>query len=104
MSALEIFARGFLQNRGSEWAEHLAMLDALIQNIFHFGPAWVGQNATVAERARTPFRAALVPAKNFAVSQFAGCCVNRGIFLQFLNFNSIVSGRTFLNCLRYLPS
>src|SRR5580704_1214813 len=66
------------------------MLDALIQNIFHFGAAWIGQDAAVAERARSPLRAALIPAKNFAVSQFARCCVDHTVFIQFLNFDSIV--------------
>src|ERR1700686_2153276 len=43
------------------------MLDAAIQNFFHFLPARVGDDAAIAEGPRAPFGTLLKPAENFSI-------------------------------------
>ncbi len=67
MRFLEKLAGSFFRNRGCEWTKRFAVLDAPVQDVFHFGAARVGQDAAIAQRARSPFRRALEPADNFSV-------------------------------------
>src|ERR1700677_4898355 len=59
MSLLKKFARYFFQDRGRERPEYFTMLDAPVQNFFHFRTARIGEYAALPQRARAPFRAAL---------------------------------------------
>ena len=56
------------------------MLDAAIQNVLHLSTARIGENAAIAERARSPFRRALKPAHDFSRGNMAGSCFDeRGL-------------------------
>ncbi len=67
MGFFEIFAGGLREDGRCEGAEDFAVLDAAIQNFFHFRAARIGDDAAIAEGARSPFGAALKPAENFPV-------------------------------------
>src|SRR5208282_3706486 len=56
----------FRQNRRRKRPEYLPVLDALVQNLFHLRAPGVGHNAPVAERAGSPFGAALIPPQDFS--------------------------------------
>ena len=61
------------------------MLDALVQDVLHFGPSRIGQNAAIAQRPRAPFLASLEPTNHAA----AGDVLRRGFqqsrFVQFFH-------------------
>ena len=66
MRLLEKFADGLFGDRWRERAKDLAVLDAPIQNFLHLGAARIGQNAAIAQSARSPFRGALKPTHDFS--------------------------------------
>src|SRR5580704_14330915 len=67
MRFLEPLSRGLRENRWCKGPEDFAMFDALVQYLFHLRPPRVGDYASIAERSRSPFRAALEPSENFPV-------------------------------------
>src|ERR1700737_1262163 len=67
MRFFEVITSGFSKDGRREGTEDLAMLNSAIQNFFHFRPPRVGDDAAIAERPRSPFRAVLKPAENFSI-------------------------------------
>src|SRR5580704_7214187 len=61
---LKPLASFFGEDRRCERPENFAMLDAAIESVFHLGAARIGYDAAIAERAGSPFSAALEPAEN----------------------------------------
>src|SRR5205807_8808578 len=64
---LEPFLRVLRHDAGSERPEVLAVLDPLVEDVAHVGPTRVGEQRTVAERARPELHAALKPGDDLAV-------------------------------------
>src|SRR5580704_15734782 len=83
MGFFEPLAGFFREDRGREGAEDFPVLDASVQNFFHFGAARVGDDAAVAERAGAPFGAALIPAENFSFGDDAGGAAEEFFFREF---------------------
>src|ERR1043166_1811910 len=69
---LEPFVGVFRHDAGGKRPEVLAVLDALIEGIAHVRPPWVGEERTVAERARPELHAALKPGDDLAVGDHVG--------------------------------
>ena len=67
MIVLKIFVLRLGQNRRRKRTKPLAMLDARVQNILHARQAGMRHDGTIAERARTPFHAALKPSDDIAL-------------------------------------
>src|ERR1700736_892157 len=67
MRFFEIFAGGFGEDGRREGTEDFAMLDAAIQNFFHFRTTGIGDDAAIAEGPRSPFGTVLKPAENFSI-------------------------------------
>ena len=61
------FARPFGENDRGKRPERLPELHPVVQNIFHFGLARVGQDAAIAERARPEFGTPLKPTDHIAL-------------------------------------
>ena len=59
------------------------MLDAAIENFLHFRAARIGDDAAIAEGARTPLGAALEPAENFSVGDDRRAALHEFFFRQF---------------------
>ena len=57
---------------GAKRPKSLAVLDPLVQDVFHFRSSRVYQNAPVTERARAPLLPSLVPANDFAFGEELG--------------------------------
>src|SRR5258708_7927344 len=81
MGFIKPLAGFFGEDGGGEGAEDFAVLDAAVQNFFHFGAARVGDDAAVAERAGAPFGAALIPAEDFSFGDDGGGAA-QGVFFR----------------------
>src|SRR5579864_9111686 len=82
LAGREVIAGGLREDRRAERAKCFAMLNAAVQNIFHLYAARVGQDAAVAERARSKLHASLKPARDFSSSQCVGGLVNERVFIE----------------------
>src|SRR5215472_5127261 len=67
----KIFPGGLGQDRRRKGAKALAVLDAPVENLFHFGTAGVRYDAAIPERARAPLGSSLKPAEDLAVGNDA---------------------------------
>src|SRR6266852_2601382 len=85
MRLFEPHARRLLQNGRGEWPEDFAVLDPAIENLLHLRAARIGDDAAISERARAPFRAALEPAENLAVSDNSSSAAQQFALRQFLD-------------------
>src|SRR5437764_9570225 len=83
ISRLEILAYPFCQNRRAERPEWLPIFDAAVKNLFHILAAWVGQNASVPQRAWPKLHPTLEPAYNFAFGDRLRRPVNQILFTKF---------------------
>jgi hypothetical protein len=88
--ALEIFAHGFFENRRRKGPKRLAVLNAPVENLFHFGPSRIGKNASVAKRPWTPFDATLKPANHFAGGDVISGCSKQFLFAKFLDALTLI--------------
>ena len=77
MIVLEIFVLRFGENRRREGAKPFAMLDAGVEHIFHVGQAGMRHDRTIAERARSPFHAALEPSDHVPLHHFVRTTASR---------------------------
>src|SRR6185312_1489048 len=68
----EPIAGSLLQNGGSKRAERLAALDLEVEDVLHVAAPGVGEDRTVAQGPRTPFRTPLIPAHDLAAHQGLG--------------------------------
>src|SRR5215470_8273169 len=64
MFLLKVVADPLGQDRRSEWPEWFALLDPLIQYVFHIGAPRVDDDRAIAQRARSEFHSALEPAND----------------------------------------
>jgi len=72
MRLLEVFPGVFRKDGRRKGAKSLTVLDAAVKNFLHFRTARVCDDAAIAKRARTPFRATLEPAENFSIGDDRG--------------------------------
>src|SRR5260370_286438 len=68
MRMFKIVAHVFGKNRRSKRTKRLALLNSVVENIFHVGAARVNNNRTIAQRARSKFHPALKPSDDQPVS------------------------------------
>src|ERR1700730_7632337 len=68
MRFFKIFPGGFGEDGGREGTKDFAVLDAAIQNFFHFRTTRIGDNAAIAERPRSPLGTVLEPTEDFSIS------------------------------------
>src|SRR6202044_1443076 len=80
---LKEVAGGFFDDGRSKGSKNFAMLDPAIEDLFHFGPARIGDDAAVAERSRSPLGCALKPADDFAGGNVARGGLRERRFIQF---------------------
>src|SRR5258707_1053912 len=83
MGFIKPLAGFFGEDGGGEGAEDFAVLDAAVENFFHFRAARVGDDAAVAKRAGAPFGAALIPAEDFSFGDDGGGAAQEFFFLKF---------------------
>src|ERR1700743_3585390 len=74
---LEPFVGAFGQHARRKGAKILTMLDQLVENVAHVRPARVGEQRTVAERARPELHASLKPGDDLAVGDHVGGVARR---------------------------
>src|SRR5262249_7038592 len=67
------------ENGGSKRAKALTILHPQIQHLLHGWRAWVREDRTCAERARTKLHAPLHPADRFAAGERCNCSVDHGL-------------------------
>ncbi len=82
---LEKFADCLFGDGWREGAKDFAVLDAAIQNFLHFRAARIGENAAIAQRARSPFRSTLKPAHDFSGGDVARGCFDQRRFVEVRN-------------------
>src|SRR5262245_1807115 len=89
MRLFEPFSGSFRQDRRRKGPENFAMLDAAIQDLFHFRPARIGHDAAISQRAWPPLRASLEPAEDFSVRNDRGGLPQQVFFGQFADRTAV---------------
>src|SRR5260370_377869 len=79
---LKVIAGTLRQDGGAERPEWLAILDAAVQDILHVVAARVGEDATIAEGARTEFHASLEPSDHLPLSNLIRRAGDQLILIQ----------------------
>src|SRR5580658_5622314 len=98
MRLFEPFPRGFREYRWSEGAEDFAVLDALVQYLLHFRPSRIGDDASIAERARSPFRSPLKPSEDFPVGHNCGGALHKIFLWQFFDVPTVFQRTVGIHC------
>src|ERR1700722_12395747 len=97
MGFLKKFSGRLFQYGGSEGPEYFPVLDAPIQDFFHFRAAGIGQNAALPQGPRAPFRTALKPAQNFPFGNMTRGGLHQGILVELIDLDSIASALIFFD-------
>src|SRR6266404_3697674 len=85
MRLLEILCSRFRQDRRRERPKVFSVLDAAIEDLFHFRTPRIGNNTSISQRARAPFAPALKPAEDFSIGHQGRRLANQFLFRQFRN-------------------
>src|SRR3984957_4690767 len=97
MGLLKKFSRRLFQYGRSEGPEYFTVLDASIQDFFHFRTAGIGQNAALPQGTRAPFRTALKPTENFPFGNVTRGGLNQRILVELIDLDFIAGALIFFD-------
>src|ERR1700722_13048642 len=97
MGLLKKFSRRLFQYGGSEGPEYFPVLDAPVQDFFHFRTAGIGQNAELPQGPGAPLRAGLKPAQNFPFGNMTRGGLHQGILVELIDLDFIAGTLIFFD-------
>src|SRR5262245_48328823 len=80
MSLLEVTTNALLEDRRRKRSKRSAVLDPIVEDVFHFSTTRVCDDRSIAKRAWSEFHPALKPANNQPRRDIL-CCTFRNLFV-----------------------